>query len=57
MWWTHIATVKSQLEEVRWTVSNHVLESVVVQAKVLGVWKYSTKVKQEIHIYQSDQKG
>lgn len=56
-WWTHIAAVKGQLEEVWWTVSNHVLERVVVQAEVLGVWKYSIKVKQEIHIYQSDQKG
>ena len=34
-WWTHIAAVESQLEEVRRTVSNHVLERVIVQAKVL----------------------
>lgn len=46
-WCTHIAAVESQLEEVRRTVSNHVLERVVVQAEVL-------KVGQEIHIYHSD---
>lgn len=34
-WCTHIAAVESQLEEVGRTVSNHVLEHVVVQAEVL----------------------
>lgn len=35
VWWTHIAAVESQLEEVGRTVSDHVLERVVVQAEVL----------------------
>lgn len=35
MWWTHIAAVESQLEEVRRTVSHHVLEHVIVKAEVL----------------------
>lgn len=36
-WWTHVAAVKRQLEDVWWTVSNHVLERVIVQSEVLGV--------------------
>lgn len=46
-WRTHIAAVEGQLEEVRRTVSNHVLERVVVQAKVLlrrTHWKTNRKL-------------
>lgn len=32
---THVAAVESELEEVRRTVAHHVLEGVVVKAKVL----------------------
>lgn len=32
---SHIATVEGELKEVRGTISNHVLEGVVIQAKVL----------------------
>jgi len=32
---SHIATVEGKLKEVRGTISNHVLEGVVIQAKIL----------------------
>lgn len=32
---SHIATVEGELKEVRGTISNHVLEGVVIQAEVL----------------------
>lgn len=32
---SHIATVEGELKEVRGTISNHVLEGMVIQAKVL----------------------
>lgn len=33
--WTHIAAIKSQLEEIRRAVSNHVPKAVIIQTKVL----------------------
>lgn len=35
--YTHIAAVEGQLEEVRGTISHHVLESIIIQPKILQV--------------------